>query len=170
MRNKTMTLVLICSSVIILIGVIVGFATLGHNEERENTTKIAFSEDKTEGAIQFRDMLLHPGESIDYTVLMTNELEGECKLGISFKEHKPNLLANELKKFVYVTVTLDGVTLCENILLEDMFDTEIPLQDCVLEKREPVELHIVFHMPVDTGNEAQYTEALFDVLLNVSNE
>ena len=164
-----MVIVTIISSVIILTGVVIGALTLNGVGE-DGTTNITFSEDVHEGTAEFREMLVHPGETLEHTLLLKNKVEGECRLKIDFDEHKPNLLANELKKYVYVTVTLSGEPIVENILLEEMFSTEIPVITCNLSKKEPVELKILFHMPVETGNEAEFTEAYFDVHVSISNE
>ena len=164
-----MIIVLIVSSAIILIGVVIGALSLA-DFDGEDTTKVKFSESKTEGAVEFREMLVHPGETVGHTVLLTSEVEGECELSVSFKEYKPNLLANELKKYVYVTVTLGDAVICESVLLEELFSTELEAQVCELDSKEPLELDISFHMPIETGNEAEFTEAYFDVIISVSNE
>ena len=169
MRKNAMVIVTIISSVIIMAGVVIGALTL-NGIGNEDTTNITFSEETLEGTAEFREMLIHPGETKEHTMLLKNKVEGECKLDIAFDEHKPNLLANDLKKYVYVTLTLDGEPICENVLLEEMFNTEIPTVTCNLSEKDPVELKISFHMPIEIGNEAEFTEAYFDVRVSISNE
>lgn len=164
-----MVILAIVSSVIIMVGVVIGALTLDSVDDGSRT-EINFTEETLEGKVEFREMMLHPGETAEYTVHLTNEIEGACRLGINFDEYKPNLLANELKEYVYVTVTLGDKTVCKDVLLKDLFSTELPVMDCVLDAKKPVELAISFHMPVETGNEAEFTEAFFDLVLNISNE
>ena len=170
MRKRVMTIVLICSSVLILAGSIIAGITLDHVEERGNTTKVEFKEDQTSQTVEFREMLIHPGDTLEHTMLITNELEGECDLSIDFNEYKPELLANDLQKYVYVTVKLGDFIWCENKLMEDVMGMEFAPQRCTLDADEPIELKISYHMPLETGNEAMHTDAFFDVVLNVSNE
>ena len=91
---------IIISSIIILVGAILTGVVRHYTQNRDNTTKITFTEDKTEDAVKFRDMLIHPGETHDYSIYITNKIEGECRLNVIFDEYKPNLLANELKKYL----------------------------------------------------------------------
>lgn len=170
MRRKTQMILIIISSAIILTGAILTAVVQNYTQNRENTTKITFTEDKTEQTVEFREMLIHPGETHDYSINITNKFEGECKMSIVFDEYKPNLLANELKKYVYVTVSLDGKMIAENILLEELFKTTLPEQNCILDADEPLELKLSFHMPREIGNEAEFTEAFFDLVLKVSND
>ena len=170
MRRKTQMILIIISSVIILVGAILTGIVLDYTQNRDNTTKVSFSKNTTEEAIEFRDMLIHPGETYDCSIYITNKIEGECRLNVIFDEYKPNLLANELKKYLYVTVTFDGDVIADGILLEELFNTELPVQNCVLDAEDPLELKLSFHMPSEIGNEAEFTEAFFDLIIKVSNE
>ena len=170
MRRKTQMILIIISSVIILVGAILTGIVQNYTKNRDNTTNISFTKDKTEQTVEFREMLIHPGETHDYSIYLTNKIEGECKLSVLFDEYKPNLLANELKKYVFVTVMLNGDAIVQNMLLEELFKTSLPEQDCILDAEEPVELKLSFYMPIEIGNEAEFTEAFFDLVIKISNE
>ena len=170
MRKKVMTIVLVCSSVLILVGSVIAGLALDYTEKRGNTTKIEFKDDEFTQTVEFREMLIHPGESLEHTVLITNELEGEYFLSIDFKEYKPEFLANDLQKYVYATVMLGDVVWCRDLLLEDAMGCEFEPIKCTLNSEEPLTLKISYHMLLETGNEAMYTDAFFDVTLNVTNE
>ena len=169
MRKNVMVIVTIISSVVIMTGVVIGALTLGGFGD-DGVSDIIFSEDKLEGTVEFREMLIHPGETLYHKVLLKNKVEGECTIKINFDEYKPEFLANELQKYVYVTVTLGEGTICENVLLGELFTTELPETNCLLSDKDPLEMNISFHMPEEIGNEAELTEAFFDVVINVSNE
>ena len=60
--------------------------------------------------------------------------------------------------------------IADGVLLEELFKTVIPEQNCILDADEPRKLTLSFHMPVEIGNEAEFTEAFFDLVIKVSNE
>ena len=170
MRNKVMTIVLVVSSVLILAGSLFAGYLIDYTEERGNTTKIDFDEKHNTETVEFRDMLLHPGETIEHTVSLTNEIEGKCKITIDFNEHKPEVYANELQNYVYVTIVMDGKELCRDVLLKDLFEKKFEPIECKLDSKKPLDIKISYHMPLDVGNEAAQTDAFFDLVIKSSNE
>lgn len=167
MRNKVMVIVLICSSCLILASAIFLGVLLHHVDERPNTVRLDL-EGKAE-TVEFRGLALHPGESIEYNVDLTNEVGGKCQLSLNFREFEPETRANELQNYVYALIALDGEEVGK-VLLKNLLEGELPPIDCTLDKHDPVELKIIYFMPLDIGNEAENTDALFDLVITASNE
>ena len=60
--------------------------------------------------------------------------------------------------------------LADKYTLEEYFEKNFDPVDCKLDSKEPVDIKISYHMPIDTGNEAAQTDAFFDLVINASNE
>ena len=173
MNTKLIIRILICSvSVLLLIasGLAIGFLA-NPEEKRPDTTKIVIPQTgegtNSEASVKFEAPKIHPGETVSHTVALTGEVEGEAKITLGFKEDKEK--TNELAKYLYASVTVDGEKYCD-MLLFDLFSAKLDSIVRNLNRKDPIIIEISYRMPIEIGNEAENAEAFFSLLITSSNE
>ena len=117
--------------------------------------------------VNFEATGINPADTVKHTVELTGEVEGEADLTLSFNEDKNH--DNKLAQYLYVTVNINGTEYC-NMKLSELFGKTLDTLECVIDEKEPVIIEVSYHMPSETGNEAAYTEAFFDLLITATNE
>ena len=163
-----MTIVLSVMSGLILVGSAFTAFMLYYVERRDNVIKVKMDESGM-SSVEFRAINIAPGDTREYLVKLTSELEGPCTLSLDFQELSLEEPAAPLKEYVYVTVKVNETILCDG-LLKDIYDLPAIQMDCTLDGKEPFVFEITYHMPESVGNEAQNAKASFDLALTASNE
>lgn len=108
--------------------------------------------------VKFEGLGLLPGESCEYTVKLTTELVEVSTVSFDFTETDDSLM----KDYVYVTVEAKGEKIY-TALLADCLSGETVIFDY---EKLTDEFKIIYTMPADVGNEAQSTEARFELLIS----
>ena len=166
MKNGAIRIVLIVTSAFLLIGAaLTGYMLLEHEDREIIDVKIGES-GKT--AVDFSNLVIVPGDDLEYTLAIKSELPGDCIMTFEFIENQ--MQVGELKNYVYVILEVDGEEIC-NALLSDLFEREEPLSvPCIIKKKEAFNVTLKYHMPLEVGDEAQNTDSDFKLKLTVSNE
>lgn len=144
---------LVVLSLFIITGVVLMASTMAENN-RKNTISIRLEEGKTE-ELEFEDLCLIPGESTEYVVKIRNYTTDNYDLKLDFIETEERTLKNYLR----VKIEADGKQVCDELLCT-VFDKDLNIPIDSREKKT-VELHILYYLPYEVGNEAEETEALF---------
>ena len=168
MRNKIMAIVLAASLLVILASAGFNAYLLWYDDNRDDTIKVGLDGDGDSETVEFRDLQMHPGESVEFDLALTNEVEGEFQLTLDFIDSAPKTV-NNLKDYIKVIIIFNGEKVYEDDLASVM-ERELAPIDCELDKKEPVEMKIIYLMPIEVGNEAERAEAFIDLKITVSNE
>lgn len=155
--------VLIAGCILILIGSILACWILATEDER-NLIDVRLSGDKTK-EIYFESLELVPGESCEYTIQLKSTNAKKYDLSFDFVEVEDG----GLKNFACVKITSGGEILYDDLILAafEKNDFVFPVD---FKEGKNTEINIIYYMPVDVGNEAKNTNALFKLLLTASNE
>lgn len=140
---------------------------LWHVENRDDAIQVGLDSDGE--IIEFRDLEMHPGDSVEFDLAITHEVEGECQLSLDFIDSAPVEVTNNLKNYIKVIIIFNGDKIFEDDLVK-VIDTELAPITCVLDEKKPVEMKIIYLMPIEVGNEAENAEAFIDLAIKVSNE
>lgn len=165
MKKNIDNILLICISVAIVIAAVFSVYLLLTASDR----RLIRLEIEPEGTymVSFENLGLIPGEPVGYTLVLEDELSENYHVSLQFVEHEESEEAT-LKCFTYVTIEVDGETLCHQ-LLEELFQGEqIDLSVDLSQKKEK-KISIRYYMPEDVGNEAQNAEAKFDLLITANS-
>ncbi len=136
-------------------------------ENRDDAIQVGLDGDGE--VVEFRDLEMHPGDSAEFDLAITHEVEGECQLTLDFIDSAPAEVTNNLKEYIKVIIIFNGEKIYEEDLTKAI-DAELAPIDCVLDEKEPVEMKIIYLMPIEVGNEAENAEAFIDLAIKVSNE
>ena len=160
---KQLRWILIAVCALSLIGCILVSWVLATEDER-NLIDVRLHNDQTK-EIYFESLGLVPGESCEYTINLKNTNAKKYDLRFDFVEIEDG----GLKNFARVKIFSDGEVLYDNLLLSafDKTDLIFPVD---FKEGKNTKLQIVYYMPVEIGNEAKQTDALFKLLLTASNE
>ena len=158
-------------SVLIIVGsALTIYFLMNPDTKREDTTRIklvGYESGGVSAKVEFAASGMNPGDTVEHTVELTGEVEGSADLTLSFKENKS--FENKLAQYLYVTLTINGAEYC-NAKLADLFGATLKTIECVIDEVEPVVIDVSYYMPLEIGNEAAYTEAFFDLVINSTNE
>ena len=168
MRGKIMSIAIGIMAVLIALGS--GFAVYMWVEMADrDVIDVNIGEGETK-AITFESLSIAPGDTVDYTVKLKSEVEGTCMLELDFNDRSADSSeVNNLKDFVTVRIVIDEHTYVDAPLAEVMAGEPLELE-CSLSASDALEIEVYYHMPESVGNEAQRADALFELLLSVSNE
>ena len=167
MRNKLMASILTASLVVILASAIFNAYLLWYSENRDSAIKVGLDGDGE--LVEFRDMEMHPGDSLEFDIAITHEVEGDCQLKLDFIDAAPEAVTNNLKDHIKIIIIFNGEKIYEDDLVEAI-DKELAPIDCVLDEKDPVTMKIIYLMPIEVGNEAENAEAFIDLMITASNE
>lgn len=162
-RKKIANISLLVMSTIILLGVALTVYFMITTDT--HIIEVSVKPDET-NAIEFEKLYLRPGESCEYTLSLISEYEQAYSLVLQFEDRKPDMT---LKNYAYLRMEKDGEVLCDTRLSE-LFERERISFAIDFTDGTKNEIHIVYYMPEDVGNEAQNTEADFKLLVKATNE
>ena len=166
MRNKIMAIALTASLLVILASAGFNAYLLWYNDTKDDTIKVGL--DKDGETVEFRNLEMTPGDSVEFDIALTNEVEGECQITLDFIDSAPESV-NNLKDYLKVIIIFNGEKVYEEELAS-VIERELAPIDCVLDKKKPVEMKIIYLMPIEVGNEAERAEAFIDLKITASNE
>ena len=112
----------------------------------------------TREELEFSAANLKPGDSRDYILNLKCKTDGKYAIGLAFSEEKDGGLRN------YVTVTITYEDFSVAYTLDELFKGRIVELDCNISS-DPAQIHVIFTMPSEVGNEAQGAETDFIVIL-----
>ena len=155
--------VITIAGILMLIGVIL---TLYFylNPEEDNVIQINLDDELTTEKVAFESLSMIPSETNEYVMKVKSQKEGLTALKIAFEE----VGDGKLKNFVFVIIEFNGEELC-NAPMSEMFDGKTVEFESKLYKNKPIEITVKYYMPDTVGNEAQGTEATFDLVLSADN-
>ena len=163
-KSNLMRIILIAGSVLIIVGVSLMGWMLATEDER-GVIEVKLEEGKTESLV-FEDLSLVPGEECEYTVQLKKTSTSKYDLELDFVDIDDE---KTLKNYVRVKIVIDSEVIFDQ-LLADAFENEKIVLPVDFKKGENTELKIVYYLPLDVGNEAKNSEAVFELLLTASNE
>ena len=165
-KSILMRILLIVGSAMIIIGVsLMGWMMA--TEDEMNVIRVELDGGDTE-AIKFDSFALVPGESCEYTVRLKKDSLAQYTLSLRLEETEAGR-AGTLKNYLRLKI-LSGEEVLYDELLLDAFADETLLIPVDFDKSLNTELRLVYHLPIETGNEAKNAEAEFELLLTASNE
>ena len=163
-KSNLMRIILIAGSVLIIVGVSLMGWMLATEDER-GVIEVKLEEGKTESLV-FEDLSLVPGEECEYTVQLKKTSASKYDLELDFVDIDDE---KTLKNYVRVKIVIDSEVISDQ-LLADAFENEKIVLPVDFKEGENTELKIVYYLPLDVGNEAKNSEAVFELLLTASNE
>lgn len=165
-KSVFMRIVLISASALIIVGVSLLGWMLATSGDR-NVIKIELENGKTE-TVEFKELALVPGSSCEYKIKLKGENAKKYELILDFVE-KGKAEENTLKNFAYVKIVSNGSVICDELLATALERDDITLHVDFKEKKN-TELTVIFYLPIDVGNEAKNSAAVFELLLTAINE
>ena len=153
----------------ILLGVL-SLATIGYviygltAPKASDIIEIDLDEDETVHTVEFENLCMIPGESSKYTLRLRNKGNKDFDLSFSFNETEQGALKN----FVRVQIVAKGEVLSDD-LLADLFESQTHVLPFSLENAESFDVEIIYYMPSEVTNEAQNSEASFNLVIQVVN-
>ncbi len=161
-RNKIANAILIVMSVLILVGVgLTAYFLIAD----KNVIKVSVDPEQTQ-SVSFENLSLRPGESCEYTLVLSCEYDDEYRILFDFVEGDG---VQTLKNYAYVRIEDNGRTVCDE-LLSDAFEREDIGLGANFGDGAKYNLTVTFYIPDHIGNEAQNAEADFTLLITATNE
>ena len=111
--------------------------------------------------LEFDEVMLVPGDSVEYVVELRSDLSAGYDLLISFYQDAAE--DQLLRDFAYLRMEAEGQILCDRLLSDCIRDEAIPLS-CYLEDKKPYDVTLTFYMPEEVGNDAKGTKLDLDIL------
>ena len=108
--------------------------------------------------MEIKDLSIHPGESVDYQVLLKTKASGNYKVVMNFKETADG----GLKEFMVVTVKSNQIIVLSE-KLDQVFNDQTVEFTCGITADKHYIIDIKYAMPAETGNEAMSTNASFTI-------
>ena len=122
----------------------------------EEIVEVKISENEP-GVVKFEGLGLSPGERCEYSVKLNSSVIDTASVSFDFTEIGDSLM----KDYVYVTVEADGEEIYRALLSDCLLGEKIIFDY----KKLTEEFKIIYSMPESVGNEAQNTEAHFELLI-----
>lgn len=163
LRSKLMRILLIAGSALIIVGVSLMVWMMATEDER-SAIEVQLSDGLTK-EIEFEGLALVPGGEYEYEVILKNENSDTYELTLDFVETEESALKN----FARVKILSNGNEVHDDLLV-NVFEGEDIVLPVDFTRGENTALKIVYYMPLDVGNEAKNTEAVFKLVLTASNE
>ena len=117
-------------------------------------------------SLEFKRLGLVPGEECGYTVKLSSDDTSKFDLTLGFLPDQSTGLENYARVKL---VTEDGEILCDE-LLADAFDIDPLVLSVDLDEGLNDRIEVIYYMPDSVGNEAEETEATFQLVITASNE
>ena len=120
-------------------------------------------EDGSEEKIEFKNLELIPGSSVEYNVKVKVDKTDEYLLSFDFLIVKDS----RLKRYTRVKIVdEDGVIICDETL-KNLLDSEEGIDYVFkISKSEPLYLDIIYYMDESVGNEAKKLSMTFDLIIS----
>ena len=113
---------------------------------------------KTVENMQIKELGLHPGESVDYKVLIKTKATGTYRVSMDFDEIEDG----GLKNFIIVTIKSGDTVIYEDGLTQTLSGDNVVF-NCDIKANETYVLDIKYLMPIEAGNDAMNTRASFNI-------
>lgn len=162
-KSAFMRIVLIAESVLIIIGVIL-MCSMCRPFKTGNVINVYLKDGETE-AVEFKDLALIPGDTKEYQIKLIGSPAEQYNVKIVFAEEEEKTL----KKFLYVKIIADDIVICDQ-LLADAFEGNGLILPVDFREGKHTDLTIIYHLPIEVGNEAKNAEAVFSLLFTPINE
>lgn len=121
--------------------------------------------------VEFSELDLIPGESAEYDVNLSSDINVEALVTLEFKRTDESAAGvAELAKYSYVRITHENEVLCDSLISEFLDNETRVTFECAIGTDSPCNLKIMYYMPSEVGNEAQNAEASFELLITATNE
>ena len=156
-------ILLVTSSILTLIGVGLMWSSIATSEEANEIT--VHVEDSFMESVEFKDLVLIPGESCEYTIKLKGEAAKQYDISLDFVETEEKTLKN----FAYVKIISADEVICD-MLLADAFEDDSLVLPVDFSETKNTELTIIYYLPENVGNEAKNAEALFELHLSAEHE
>jgi len=162
-KIKVLRTILIAGSVLILVGAaLMGWMFSSENDS--NVIEVRLKDGKPQ-EVEFAVFGLVPGESCEYEVILSGKRAKKYDVSFDFEETE----GGALKDFVRVSI-VSGEEVLYDELLADMFEKEDVVLPVDFNADKNTALKLVYHLPIEIGNEAKNAETLFKLLITASNE
>ena len=113
-------------------------------------------------SMEIKALSLHPGESVDYQVVLNSKVSGTYEVTFEFNEK----LDGGLKEFIIVTIN-DGDKNILNKGLSNVFEDGKVTFNCNIVANKPYVIDVSYLMPEDVDNNAMGTTANFQINFNI---
>ena len=152
---------------VLAVMILIGIALLIYTHfalDRDDVIRMDL-EDEDGGTVQFEDLCLLPGESSEYTLLITNKLKNEFNTVIKFTEKEDGTLKN----FAHVKIEKGDEVIYDELLSDAFSDDGITLP-VKYGKKNSVKLKVTYYLPSEVGNEAENAEAVFELQVTAGKD
>ena len=149
-----------------------GFATYFlFNSDRDSNVHDINLQIGGKHAVEFSELDLIPGESVEYDVNLHSEMNVEAFVTLEFKriDEIPEGVA-KLEDYAYARIMLGDEVLCESLISELLNNETRVTFECAIGTDDHCNLKIMYYMPSEVGNEAQNAEASFEMIITATNE
>ena len=157
MKKKTAYILISIITAMIVAGI--GILIYIHKAGRDSLEIKVRENGETEERLEMFALNMKPGEAEEYELILISESEGEYEVSLSFEERE----SGELKKYVRVEIE-SGEEKIEKSL-EELLRGEEAKIGVRFEEEKRRQVVIRYKMPEEVGNEAQGTEAKFDIVV-----
>ncbi|MBR2377321.1 MAG: hypothetical protein IKA85_06115 [Clostridia bacterium] len=159
-QKPTRNRLLIILSIITLVSIIFFIASTCYICSRDGFKKeIKIVQDGTTiDSLEIKSLNMHPGEIVNYQVVLNSTASGNYEVVMNFKEKEDG----GLKNFIIVTI-MDGNKEILNKKLSEVFTDGKIKMNCNITAFKSYVIDIKYTMPVETGNDAMSTNASFDI-------
>ena len=162
MKNKNINMLIVALLLAGLMAVMLMFFLEDAHDRFEEDVKLE-SDGITESVLSVRNLQLVPTQTSEYKVNLMCRASGDYFIYLDYNES----VDGGMKSFVVVSVTCNG-ELIYNGSLKDLLDTDIVVEfEETLFEDEYTVIIFQYHMPYETGNEAQGTYSDFDINLTI---
>lgn len=161
-KRTLVTIMLVTLCVSLMGGVVVNLLVLKAIDE--DVVKVTLKEGEP-AVVEFDDLDLIPGDKIEYTLKVADQINGAFDLELAFNE----IAESPLKNYVYAKVEADGEEICDVLLAELLKESKTFTLYCANDGIGSYDIKITYYMMPDVGNEAQEADAKFDLTLTAKN-
>ena len=162
LKKNTVRIILAVLSGLILIGG--GLTAFIFDSQYRYDNILVEVEDGMNETVEFEHLSLIPGEEAVYTVSFSSRLTEKYILYLDFSEETDQ----GLKNYVHLKIEVGGEVLSDKLLSEYLFDDPMELE-LELMKKERTPVKFIYYLPIEVGNEAQCTEAIFKLQITAKH-
>ena len=163
MLKSTMARIILITTIVLVLIAIVLFVAVAFNEKDTSVIKVKLDSGENE-KISFENLALIPGEQCEYEIELSVGSVKKYDLKLEFAEKKDGAL----KRFACAKVIVDGKVVFDDVLFK-LFEKgtiELPID---LSEKDNTKIDLIYYLPDSIGNEAQETEATFDLIITANN-
>ena len=156
---------LVLSLLIILSIIFIGHAIANSGYAENDIIYVKVEEEITKKEVVFKKLSLSPGDSCQYTLLFEREEVTGYDVTFKFEETKEM----DFKNYVHVKMEANGTVFYDKLLAEAFEDEEVHLRVDPA-KTGSGDIHIIYYLPMDIGNEAQSAKSTFKLLVTAVSQ